>query len=122
MTLQNMLVYSTDWYGRRTFRMLPVTEECPFNEVIFDPSTKVLAVISKEFKEKPHMFPKLNVTGKPLYSTDPNNAYVEERIVMDTYYEYYLDDMQDIRAFVNRFAINSNHSAINILDEVLIEE
>jgi hypothetical protein len=122
MIAQSMLIYSTDWYGRRTFRMLPATEECPYNEVIFDPSTKVLAVISKEFKEKPHMFPKLNVTGKPLHTTAAGHDYVEERIVMDTYYEYYLDNIDDIRVFVNHFAINSDHSAIKILDEVLTEE
>lgn len=122
MIAQSMLAYSTDWYGRRTFRMLPVTEDCPYNEVIFDPSTRVLAVISKEFKEKPHMFPKLNMTGKPLYTTSPDNEYAEERIVMDTYYEYYIDDIDDIKDFVNRFAINSDHSAIKILDEVLTEE
>ena len=122
MIAQSMLIYSTDWYGRRTFRMLPAREECPYNEVIFDPSTKVLAVISKEFKEKPHLFPKLNTIGKPMYATGGDSGVLEERLVMDTYYEYYLDNMDDIRVFVNHFAINSDHSAIKILDEVLTEE
>jgi hypothetical protein len=117
-----MLIYSSDWYGKKTFRMLPVTDDCPYNEVIFDPNTKVLAVISKEFKEKPHMFPKLNVTGKPLYKTGTTKEHVEERLIMDTYYEYYLDNIDDIKLFINRFAINNEHEAVKILDDVLVEK
>jgi hypothetical protein len=114
----NMLVYSTDWYGRRTFRMLPLTQDCPFNEVIFDPSTKVLAVISKEFKEKPHMFPKLNNAGLPLNGTGANSNVLEERLVMDSYYEYYIDNINDIKRFVEYFALNSDHEALSIIDDI----
>jgi hypothetical protein len=122
MNVQNMLVYSADWHGEKTFRMLPVTKECPFNEVIFDPETKVLAIISKELKEKPHMFAKLNTTGKPMYDTSDKKVLLEERIIMDTYYEYYLDDVKDIKYFILRFAINKNHDALNVIDEVIKEE
>lgn len=117
---RNMLVYSTDWYGRRTFRMLPISPDCPFNEVIFDPSTKVLAVISKEFKEKPHMFPKLNNSGTPIYGTNETGV-LEERMVMDTYYEYYIDNIDDIKHFVKYFAMNNCHPALNVIDEVNAE-
>ena len=119
MIAKSMLIYSADWYGTKTFRMLPITEECPYNEVIFDPSTSVLAVISKEFKEKPHMFPKLNITGKPLHMSTVDSDPAEERVVMDTYYEYYLDDIDDIRVFIDHFAINAEHSAAAILDDIL---
>lgn len=118
----NMLVYSTDWYGKRTFRMLPLSQDCPFNEVIFDPNTKVLAVISKEFKEKPHMFPKLNATGKPMSGTGAFSEVLEERLVMDTYYEYYIDNLRDVKNFVNRFAINNDHEVLSVIDEVITEE
>lgn len=118
--MQNMMIYSTDWYGSESFRMLPITEECPFNEVIFDPTTKVLAVISKDQKEKPQMMPKLNDKGQiiPLKVTTENGQpkYVEERKMMDTYYEYYMDKIDDIKAFINRFAINPEHPATKVLD------
>jgi len=45
---QSMFVYNTDWHGSKTFRMVPIDLNCPFNEVIYDPETKVLAVVSKE--------------------------------------------------------------------------
>ena len=118
--MKNMLIYSTDWYGSETFRMLPITEECPFNEVIFDPSTKVLAVISKDQKEKPQMMPKLNDKGQiiPLKVTTENGQakYVEERKMMDTYYEYYLDKTDDIKAFINHFAVNPEHTSTRVID------
>ena len=115
-----MLIYSTNWYGNDSFRMLPTTEDCPFNEAIFDPTTKVLAVISKDFKEKPQMLPKLNDKGQviPLKVMMENGQprYVEERKMMDTYYEYYLDKLEDIKTFINHFAMNPEHPSLQILN------
>lgn len=115
----SMFIYSADWHGKKTFRMLPVVESCPFNEVIYDPETKVLAVISKEFKEKPHMFPKLNSLGKPLKGSGGD---LEERIFMDTYFEYYIDNKADIKNFISEFALNPAHSSVNVIDDVTTEE
>lgn len=117
---QSMIIYSAEWHGKKTFRMLPAVESCPFNEVIYDPETKVLAVISKEFKEKPHMFAKLNNAGKPLQGS--GDTALEERIFMDTYFEYYLDNKADINNFITMFAINPTHDAVNVIDNVTPEE
>jgi hypothetical protein len=117
----NMFVYSTDWYGRKSFRMLPVSEDCPFNEVIYDPNTGVLAVISRDKKDKPQMLPKLTEKGqviplKPV-ANDTQQRYVEERRILETYYEYYLDDKQDIENFINMFAVNVDHPSIAVINE-----
>jgi|694.fasta_scaffold123764_2 hypothetical protein len=118
---KTMLIYNTDWYGRNSFRMMPITNDCPFNEVIYDPNTGVLAVISRDHKEKPQMLPKLNDKGMPiplkLGSDAAQSRFVEERRMMDTYYEYYLDNKNDIRNFVLHFAINPEHVALSILNE-----
>lgn len=119
MIAQSMLIYSTNWHGLQTFRMLPINKKCPFNEVIYDPLTKVLAIVSKEFKEKPHMFDKLHSSGKPLFDATSERT-LEERLFMDTYYEYYLDDIDDIKSFVSRFAINSAHEAVKVIDETFV--
>ncbi|NBP67865.1 MAG: hypothetical protein EBR30_02390 [Cytophagia bacterium] len=116
-----MFVYSTDWYGRKSFRMLPVSEDCPFNEVIYDPNTGVLAVISRDKKDKPQMLPKLTEKGqviplKPV-ANDTQQRYVEERRILETYYEYYLDDKQDIENFINMFAVNVDHPSIAVINE-----
>jgi hypothetical protein len=54
-----------------------------------------------------------------MYATGGDSGVLEERIVMDTYYEYYLDNIDDIRVFIKHFAINSDHSAAAILDDIL---
>lgn len=112
--MQNMLVYSTDWNGTRTFRMLPTTLDCPFNEAIYDPTNKVLAIIARDKKEKPQMLPKLNDKGQlvPMKGGE-HPQYVEERRMMETYYEYYLDELNDIMAFITRFAVNPTHASID---------
>ncbi len=113
-----MFVYSTDWYGRKSFRMLPLSMECPFNEVIYDPNTRVLAVISKDKKDKPQMLPKLTDKGQVIPLRNSEGAqYVEERRIMETYYEYYIDKKSDIERFIQMFALNSDHEALNIINE-----
>jgi hypothetical protein len=120
---QSMFVYNTDWHGNKTFRMLPIDLKCPFNEVIYDPTTKVLAIVSKEHKDKPHMFPKLDDKGSVMLKkgSPPNEEgkqpLVEQRVIMDTYYEYYIDTPEDIREFVEYFANNAKHSALKVLDK-----
>ena len=70
---KSMLVYASDWQKEQSFRMMPVSQDCPFNEVIYDPTTKVLAIVSKDKKEKPHMLPRLDDKGK-LIPIKPKTA------------------------------------------------
>jgi len=113
-----MFVYSTDWYGRKSFRMLPMSSECPFNEVIYDPNTRVLAVISKDKKDKPQMLPKLSDKGQVIQLKGvEGQQIIEERRIMETYYEYYIDNKSDIEKFIMTFALNSDHEALNIINE-----
>ena len=99
-----MFVYSAYLDDQKTFRMMPISNDCPYNEVIYDPTTKVLAIISKEFKQKPQMFPKYPASNSFLGNSSSTPEYVRE--MMDTYYEYYLDDPNDILSFIQSFAIN----------------
>lgn len=120
---QSMFVYNTDWHGNKTFRMLPLDLKCPFNEVIYDPTTKVLAIVSKESKDKPHMFPRLDEKGSVIIkkgsppSEDGKPPLAEQRVIMNTYYEYYIDTPEDIREFVDYFANNNKHSSLKVLDK-----
>jgi hypothetical protein len=98
--------------------MFVYSTECPFNEVIYDPNTRVLAVISKDKKDKPQMLPKLTDKGQVIPLRNSEGAqYVEERRIMETYYEYYIDNKSDIERFIQMFAVNSDHDALNIVNE-----
>ena len=103
-----MMIYATKWNEKQTFRMMPTTIDCPFNEVIFDPEQKVLAVVSKDSKEKPMMMPRLNDRGDLVQAKRANGeqGWQEQRVIMNSYYEYYIEDINDIVAFVKMFAVN----------------
>jgi hypothetical protein len=90
--------------------MIPITKECPYNEVIFDVTTKVLAIISKESKESLHMLPKLNEQGDvarlKIGKKENGKDYAEERKALVTFYEYYIEDRAEIEKFILHFAVN----------------
>lgn len=97
-----MMIYRSKWNDKSTFRMLPLTAECPYNEIIFDPEQKILAIVGKEKKEKPMMLPRLNDKGDIIPAKRPNTdtSWQEQRVMLNTYYEYYIEDMSDIIALV----------------------
>lgn len=100
------------WGQQRTFKLIPVTPESPYNEAIFDLDSKVLALIGKEKKQSMHMVPKLDDFGdlKPMKVGRRSNGkeYQEERKTIETYYEYYLDTPEEIKQVINLLAINAD--------------
>jgi hypothetical protein len=88
--------------------MIPTLSDCPFNEVLFDPNSKILAVVSKEKKQAYRLVPKLNDKGRPVIVTEKGvPVEVQERKLMDNFYEYYLENLDDVQRFIEMFAINS---------------
>ena len=107
----SMRIITSSWGPARTFKMIPVTKECPYNECIFDVNTKVLAIISKESKESFHMMPKLTETGDVMRlkigKKENGKDYAEERKSLVTFYEYYIEDKDEIVDFVMSIAENA---------------
>ena len=66
--MKSMILYKSGWTVGSNFiptiKMLPITTECPFNEVLFDPENKVLAIVGKEKKQSYRFIPKLDDAGK----------------------------------------------------------
>lgn len=107
-----MMLYKSGWGTDTqyypTFKMLPTSLDCPFNEVLFDPQSKILAIVGKEKKQAYRMLPKLNDKGKQVVVTERGMPVeVQERRLMENFYEYYLEDLEDIEAFINDFASNA---------------
>jgi hypothetical protein len=111
---QSMMLITSTWgsNAQKTFKLIPVTEECPYNEGIYDVDSKVLALISKERKESMHMVPKLNEWGdltQLKIGKRPNGKdYAEERKTLETFYEYYVEDVKEIEFFLNSVAVNAS--------------
>jgi hypothetical protein len=110
MTKSMMLITGT-WGQKKTFKMIPVTPDSPYNEAIYDLDSKVLALVGKEKKQSMHMVPKLDDFGdlKPMKIGRRTNGkdYQEERKTLETYYEYYMDNADEIKQLINIVAINA---------------
>lgn len=90
--------------------MISISNDCPYNEVIYDPEIKTLAIISKEKKQSFQMLPKLDLHGEITMikrALPTGRKFVEERKVVETYYEYYITKEDEIKAFVSLLAANA---------------
>ncbi len=124
---KSMMLVTGSWGNNKTFKLIPVTPECPYNEAIFDRDSKVLALIGKEKKQSMHMLAKLDDNGDvkrmKIGRRDNGKDYAEERKTLETYYEYYIENPQEIKDVVNMFAVNADVFDFNqYIEEAYTEE
>ena len=98
-----MLVQSS-WQENQTFRLIPIAENCPYVECIFDPGTKVFVIISKTTKQSLHMLPKLDDYGQVITGTKGTK---QDRHKIEVFQEFYIEDATAITEIVEHFAINA---------------
>jgi len=113
-----MLLINSAFKNVKSFSLIAVNKDCPFIEALFDPTSQVLAVITKEKKNTFHMVPKLNDVGTP-------QGKKKQRIQIETYSEHYITDQEDIKNFIEIFAINTNFKYkeyIENINEVKVSE
>lgn len=109
--MKQMMLITSSWKNGRTFKMIPTTDDCPYVECIFDPQLKILAVIGKNKKETFHMVPRLDANGDPELRKSPKSPdkiAKEERRTLETYQEYYLEEVSEVGKFVEHFAVNAD--------------
>lgn len=107
------MLISGIWEQQPTFRLIPIEKDCPYNEAIYDPAQKVLAVLSRDKKESYHFLPKLDDNGDILRTKgnkprSDGKPYAEQRVMVPTYYEYFISNPDQIEFFVKQFAANSD--------------
>jgi hypothetical protein len=108
---QNMMLVKSVFRNVNSFTLIPVSLDSPYTEAMFDPASGILAVISKVMKQSYHMVPKLDDNGDPQRLKTPNQqtgkTVKEERRLVDTFSEFYLNDKADIETFIHMFAVNA---------------
>ena len=108
---KNMLVVSNYWGEAKSFKLIPVSNDCPYAEALYDINTGLLAVIGKVQKQVFHNVPKLDDNGDMMYlkmgKRENGKTYKEERRTIDTFQEYYIIDEKEIIDFVNDFGVNA---------------
>ena len=108
-----MILITSSWGSKKTFKMIPAVADCAYAEAIFDPDSAVLALIGKDKKAVYHMLPRLDENGDPALAkrkkdTDNPNPYAQQRLAIDTYYEYFIQEENEIIDFVNAYAVNKD--------------
>ncbi len=62
---ETMMIISSEWNNHNTFRLIPVSNECPYVECIYDVTSGLFVIIGKVTKTTLHMLPKLDENGDP---------------------------------------------------------
>lgn len=103
---ENMLLVNSAWQGKKTFGLMPLTADCPYNEAILDPETLHLVIFMKNTKEAYHMVSKLDDYGEPIQDKSRPGRYKQQRVKLETFSEHVLYDKKDIESFISNFAVN----------------
>lgn len=102
---KSMMIVQATWQDKQTFRMVPLTESCPYVECLFDPDSKVFVIISKIKKVTLHMLPKLDEYGQAVSG---NKGIKQERHKLEVFQEFYIEDKVAIKDLVHGFAVNAD--------------
>lgn len=110
---KNMMLYTTATNGTKTFGMLPLSSDCPFNEAIYMPALEALAVLSKSTRDTFTMLDRLNEDGEPMLAIKKDKqtgatkqVAKQQRVQVAGPWEYFIHEKDEIRAFVKEFATN----------------
>lgn len=109
---QNMMIISSSFRNVKSFSLMPVNSDCPYVEAMYDPSSGILAVITKIRKQSFHMMPRLDDNGQPQRLKVPNKetgkVHKEQRATIETFSEVYITEEIEIENFISMFAINAS--------------
>jgi hypothetical protein len=98
--------------SRATFKMIPITKDCPYLEVIYHPVFLGLGIVSKFKKKEYSMIATLDKEGNPIMKKkklQPGETPVMmERRGMDAWHEYVLITKEEMVSFVEMFASNAD--------------
>lgn len=106
-----MRLYTSFWNNAKTFKLMPIDKDCPYLEVIYDPTTTLLVVLTKVSKKQFQMLPKLDEDGNPQMAKKPKqngSPYREQRQLVETYHEYYIEEKSEQEELIEFLASNSD--------------
>lgn len=115
-----MICVTSVWNGQESFKVIPLVENCPYVEMIYDPEASMLVIISKIIKDAYHMIPKMDDKGDIVPTKNrksPDKTYAEERRLVQSFQEYYLYKKEEVRDIIAKFAINADNFDLSILDK-----
>ena len=108
---KSMLLVSSHREGVPTFRMMPLTNDCPYLEAVYIPQVKAIVVFLKHAIEGLHMVPKIDDSGDMIQrikgGAKDQSPYKQERKLLKVSHECYIYNPPEIENFIKIFAHNS---------------
>lgn len=108
---KTMMLYTTATNGTKTFGLMPLSSDCPFNEAIYMPTVEALAVLSKSNRDTFSMVERLDENGNPTAQTGKGAEGAKakmQRVQVSTPWEYFIHEKDEIRDFVKKVAVNAD--------------
>lgn len=109
--MSNMLLVDSYMGPYKTFVLVPISDDCPYVECIYEPTGMTMFLLSKNKKQSYKMLPKLNDNGDPerlkMQVRDDGKDYKEERRLLETFHEIIISGKDSVEAFVEAMASNS---------------
>ena len=120
----SMILVNSTFNNHKTFKLIPLTENAPYVEAIYDRESKVMVIISKQTKTALHMLPKLDETGLPI--TISKGPYAgkqkQERKQIEVFVEYYIEEQSDMKNIIDSLASNPTFKWKDYLKDLPKEE
>jgi hypothetical protein len=115
MREKNMMLYTTATNGEKTFGLMPVNMDCPFNEAIYMPKLEALAVLSKSTRDTFTMMERLDENGevsvvavKDKDKGGLKQVTKQQRVQVSTPWEYFIHEKDEIVNFIKTHAGNAD--------------
>ncbi len=110
-----MMLYTTATNGEKTFGLMPVNMDCPFNEAIYMPKLEALAVLSKSTRDTFTMMERLDENGevsvvavKDKDKGGLKQVTKQQRVQVSTPWEYFIHEKDEIVNFIKTHAGNAD--------------
>jgi hypothetical protein len=107
---KTMMLIRSAFGSMKSFKMIPINNDCPYVECLFSPKEKMLVVIGKFMKQSYHMVQRMDDNGDPIpvkgKPRTNGKDFKEERRLVDTCSEHYIVTEEEIREIINMFAVN----------------
>lgn len=107
---KSMMLIKSNFGPMKSFKLMPITKDCPFVECLFSPREKMMVCIGTVCKDSYHMVAKLDdngdeipVKGKPRAN---GKNIKEERRLVETFSEHYIVTEEEIKELIDMFAVN----------------
>lgn len=105
----SMMLTTSSWQNIPSFSLIPVNNDCPYVECLYNPMAKTLAIIGKTKKDTFHMIPRLSDDGHPMKAKQgtEEKPFKMQRVNQESYTEYYITDVVEVENFIKSFAVNA---------------